>query len=592
MALYPGAQWRGPVPNQTTDGMTGYMFVVLHIMEGTLKGTDAWFHDATSKVSAHFGVGKDGTVYQWVDTRDEAWAQAGGNPVGISIQHEGSVPDGLTPQQIAADGKLLAWIFSTHGTPLQITDDPVQGTGIIGHSDGGAAWGGDSLCPGTNIMGQRQAMIDAAAPQVSVVSPSLGLPGGGTAVTVTGTGFTGATSIAFGTAGASNMVVVSDYEITAVSPAGSGTVDVRITGPTGMSPVTLSDKFIYSTGTPTITSVSPSSGDLHGGTIVVITGSGLALVSELTFGSTPCITFNVDSDTQITALTPPGTGSVMLGFTTPTVCGTSGTLTFIYTPSVALPQITSVTPITGSTDGGTSVVITGSGFTGVVALSFGAIPAGSFIINNDTQITATSPASAAGTVDLSVTGLSGTSTASQMDRFTFEPPPPAVTSVAPNSGQQAGGIIVTVTGSGFTGATSVDFGAVDAPAFTVATDKLITVTSPAGSGTVDVTVIGPSGISATSAVDQFTYMAAHSTPVIQSINPATGNAGTSIVITGSGFTGATEVNFGSIAATSFTVDSDAQITATCPIGASTVNVTVTTPFGHSTTNVADLFSYV
>ena len=73
MARYSNAQWR-PVPNETPGGMTAYKFLVLHIMQGTLGGTDSWFHNTASRVSSHFGVGKDGTVYQWVDTAERAWA--------------------------------------------------------------------------------------------------------------------------------------------------------------------------------------------------------------------------------------------------------------------------------------------------------------------------------------------------------------------------------------------------------------------------------------------------------------------------------------------------------------------------------------
>jgi hypothetical protein len=68
-----------------------------------------------------------------------------------------------------------------------------------------------------------------------------------------------------------------------------------------------------------------------------------------------------------------------------------------------------------------------------------------------------------------------------------------------------GGATVTVTGTGFTGATSVRFGASNASAITVVSDTQITATSPAGSGTVDVTVVTPAGTSATSPADQFTY---------------------------------------------------------------------------------------
>ena len=80
-----------------------------------------------------------------------------------------------------------------------------------------------------------------------------------------------------------------------------------------------------------------------------------------------------------------------------------------------------------------------------------------------------------------------------------------VTAVSPTSGGAGGGATVTVTGTGFTGATSVRFGASNASAMTVVSDTQITATSPAGSGTVDVTVVTPAGTSATSPADQFTY---------------------------------------------------------------------------------------
>jgi len=79
-----------------------------------------------------------------------------------------------------------------------------------------------------------------------------------------------------------------------------------------------------------------------------------------------------------------------------------------------------------------------------------------------------------------------------------------VTAISPATGTGAGGDSVTITGSGFTGATAVDFGGVSA-VMTANSDTEITATSPPGSGTVDVTVATPSGTSATSAADQFTY---------------------------------------------------------------------------------------
>jgi IPT/TIG domain len=82
--------------------------------------------------------------------------------------------------------------------------------------------------------------------------------------------------------------------------------------------------------------------------------------------------------------------------------------------------------------------------------------------------------------------------------------PPQVTGISPASGGTAGGDSVTITGSGFTGATAVKFGGVTAQ-MTVDSGTEITAINPPGSGTVDVTVVTPDGTSATSAADQFTY---------------------------------------------------------------------------------------
>jgi hypothetical protein len=81
---------------------------------------------------------------------------------------------------------------------------------------------------------------------------------------------------------------------------------------------------------------------------------------------------------------------------------------------------------------------------------------------------------------------------------------PQVTAISPASGSALGGDSVTITGSGFTGATAVDFGSVSAQ-MTVDSDTEITATSPPGNGTVDVTVVTAAGTSSTSPSDQFGY---------------------------------------------------------------------------------------
>ncbi len=87
-------------------------------------------------------------------------------------------------------------------------------------------------------------------------------------------------------------------------------------------------------------------------------------------------------------------------------------------------------------------------------------------------------------------------------------PVASVSSLSPSSGPLPGGSLVTILGSNFTGATSVDFGSTPASSFTVVSDSEITATSPsvAASGLVNVTVTGPDGTSLTSTFDQFNYI--------------------------------------------------------------------------------------
>ena len=107
-----------------------------------------------------------------------------------------------------------------------------------------------------------------------------------------------------------------------------------------------------------------------------------------------------------------------------------------------------------------------------------------------------------------VTGASGVTSLGAGGYYSldYSPPPPAVTSVAPGEGPQAGGTTVTISGSEFNDASAVKFGTAEAASFAVNSDTSITAVSPPGSGTVDVTVTTPGGTSATGEADRFTYV--------------------------------------------------------------------------------------
>ena len=184
------------------------------------------------------------------------------------------------------------------------------------------------------------------------------------------------------------------------------------------------------------------------------------------------------------------------------------------------PAVTAIAPATGPVGGGTTVTITGTNFAGTTRVSFGPVSA-SFVVNSDTSITATSPASSAGSVDVTVYDA-GASPPVSADRFSYTSgQSPAVTALTPAIGSTAGGTSVTITGTNFSGATSVRFGVYSAASFrVVSATSIIAVTPAEPVGVVDITVTTPAGPSPTLAADHFTFQ----TPAIASIVVTPGTA--------------------------------------------------------------------
>jgi hypothetical protein len=176
---------------------------------------------------------------------------------------------------------------------------------------------------------------------------------------------------------------------------------------------------------PTITGLEPSSGPASGGTSVVISGTGLAEVAGVMFGSEPAADFTYDPGTDtITAVAPaqqPGTVQVRLT----TVDGDSEDTEADDFTYVAAPVISGLSPASGTTAGGTSVVISGTGLAGASAVTFGGVPATSFTYDSGTEtITAVTPAHDAGKVRVQVTTVGGGSEDTDKDDFTYVAPLP------------------------------------------------------------------------------------------------------------------------------------------------------------------------
>ena len=165
----PNVTWV-PSPN-FHPGRQGHQILAIvdHIMAGTLSGTDAWFQNPASQVSAHYGVGRSGEIHKYVRDEDTAW-HAGEvvqptaplraqyptlnlNLITVGIEHEGESGDHLTDAQYAA----TLWL---HRTVIAAYGIPVDRTHIILHHEIDANHGG---CPGPGFPIDRL-MADLAAP--------------------------------------------------------------------------------------------------------------------------------------------------------------------------------------------------------------------------------------------------------------------------------------------------------------------------------------------------------------------------------------------------------------------------------------------
>jgi uncharacterized repeat protein (TIGR03803 family) len=130
---------------------------------------------------------------------------------------------------------------------------------------------------------------------------------------------------------------------------------------------------------------------------------------------------------------------------------------------------------------------------------------------------------------------------------------------------------IGILGQGFTGTTNVSFNGASAT-FTVVSGTYLTAAVPADATTGVVTVATPGGTLTSNKI--FGVVVG-----IRSFSPTSGPVGTAVVITGNSLTGATKVTFGGVKATSFTVNSDTQVTAIVPATAKTGKIAITTPSG-------------
>lgn len=431
------------------------------------------------------------------------------------------------------------------------------------------------------------------APTITAVTPNRGPLAGGENVTITGTNFTPSTTVTFGdNAAAVQSVAAGGTSMVVRVPAGASAAAVSVRATNAAGAATLPRGYTYAAA-PTISSVSPSTVLINGGGLITVTGSGFGASGTpvVTVGGRPATCVVRSSDTQLTAVAPDGFAGPATVTVAPDTRGGSATLTsaVTYVAATTTPTISSISPSSGITAGGTSVTISGTGFGSTTpVVRFGTACAAAIISHSPTSIVAVAPPGTLGATDLSVTMQTGRVVST--GGFTYTAPP-TFSAVSPNWGYSAGGAPVTIVGRGFGESTpAVTFDGVPATV-TSSTDEFIYVIVPPGTvGAADV-VVTPQGGTPLPKLNAFTYRAA----LIQSLLPEAGpeSGGTTVTITGEGFgSGTPSVTFGGVPATSIQLQSSTRITVVTPAGTGAADVRVTPAQGSGTGVLSAGYRYV
>ena len=237
-------------------------------------------------------------------------------------------------------------------------------------------------------------------PTVTKVEPAVGSTLGGTSVVVTGTGFVEGTKVTIGKAVAS-LKIESATEIVAKTAAGVAGKDEVVASYANGVVSTGGASFTY-IAPPTVTSISPAEGSTLGGTAVKVKGSGFLKGSKVKIGAeaTRWLLFRKLKLTAKTAAESAGKAEVVV---TDEVGSSSGSTSFTYaTP----PTVTKVEPSEGSTLGGASVTIKGTGFVKTPTVTIGKA-ATRVVWVSETELTAKTAAGVAGKVAVVVTNPNG-----------------------------------------------------------------------------------------------------------------------------------------------------------------------------------------
>ncbi len=479
-----------------------------------------------------------------------------------------------------------AGMISIGGAPCEITSNTATSIVCTAPPMDAAVYSLTLTNPDGMATTRPAAINYGPAPGISAVTPSSGHINGGFTILISGSNFrvtTTSGSVKVGGANCPITGVPTEEAISCVAPARSaGSQDVVVTNPDGQI-ATLAASVLYQTVIPlTITGVTPTSGSRLSATPLTITGTGFVSGATANVGALTCASVNVASATSLTCTAPAANTSGAMSVSIAQSGGALATRTNGFT-YLSAPGISSLSPTGGPIAGGFPVTLSGSDL--MATPDLGSILIGGFpctiTASSSTSTTCLAPSLASGTYSAIITNPDG-QTATRASAITYGPGPEIAT-VAPTTGNIAGGFTVSITGLQLqvtSAEGSIRIGG--SPCLITGTPTLnaITCTAPAKSaGQHDLVITNPDGQIAT-LPGAVTYLSGD--PLhLTTVSPASGSrlASTQITLSGTGFQNGATVQIGSQSCAAVNVLSSTSLSCSVPtyMGIGSANVTVTNP---------------
>ena len=393
-------------------------------------------------------------------------------------------------------------------------------------------------------------------------------------IDIVGTGFLAGATVTIGGVNCPSVVVSSSSLLSCTVPAhAAGFATIVVTNPDLITASSLPPGYKYKVA-PVITSLSPTFAMLAGGGVLTITGTGFLAGNTVKVGGTNCPVLT-EALTSITCTIPSKTAWVY------SVAVTNdnslvGTLPSAFTYR-GPPTVTSVGPNHSTLAGLVTISVIGTGFYTGTTVKVGGVNCPVISVASGTLLTCTNPANAvAGAYAVAVTNAD-TQTASLAAGFNYYAAP-AVTTVSPIAGPEAGGGTLTLTGTGFRTGASITVGGTACTSVSVSSLTSATCILPAKTASVTAytVTLTNTDFQTGSKPTAYTY---RSPPTVTSVAFNAGALGglTNVTVTGTGFLAGATVDFGgSNCGAPFTVVNGTTITCRTTahaVGAVTVTVT-------------------